>query len=136
MTFTCQTVNDLSAAAKQLLSGYPASRVFAFYGQMGAGKTTFIKAICRQLGANEIVQSPSFAIINEYTTHSEESLYHFDFYRIKRAEEAFDIGYEEYIYSGSYCFLEWPELIEQLLPADVIKVTIAVEPDGCRKIEF
>ena len=136
MTFTCQTVSDLSTAAKQLLSGYPTSRIFAFYGQMGAGKTTFIKEICRQLGAKEIVQSPSFAIINEYTTHSGESLYHFDFYRIKKTEEAFDIGYEDYIYSGNYCFLEWPELIEGLLPEDVVRVRITVEADESRTIEF
>jgi tRNA threonylcarbamoyladenosine biosynthesis protein TsaE len=136
MFITCKTESNLTAAAKRLLSSHPNSRVFAFYGEMGAGKTTFIKAICRQLEAKEIVQSPSFAIINEYTTYSGESLYHFDFYRIKKSEEAFDIGYEEYIYSGNYCFLEWPELIEELLPADVVRVTIAVEPDGSRKIGF
>jgi len=135
MTFTCKTVDDLPAAAKQLLSSFPLSRVFAFYGQMGAGKTTFIKEICRQLGAIEIVQSPSFAIINEYTTLSGGSLYHFDFYRIKKSEEAYDIGFEEYIDSGNHCFLEWPELIEELLPGDVVRVRISVQPDDSRRLE-
>jgi len=134
MTFLCPTVNDLSAAAKQLLSSFPLSRVFAFYGKMGAGKTTFIKVICRQLGARDIVQSPSFAIINEYKTNMGDSLFHFDFYRIKKQQEVFDIGYEEYMYSGNYCFIEWPELVEELLPADVVRVGISGEPE--RNIEF
>lgn len=91
---------------------------------MGAGKTTFIKAICHELGVADIVQSPTFSIINEYKTTTGESLFHFDFYRIKKLEEVFDIGYEDYIYSGSYCFLEWPELIEPLLPEDTVRINI------------
>jgi tRNA threonylcarbamoyladenosine biosynthesis protein TsaE len=91
---------------------------------MGAGKTTFIKAICHELGVTDIVQSPTFSIINEYKTTTGESLFHFDFYRIKKLEEVFDIGYEDYIYSGSYCFLEWPELIEPLLPEDTVRINI------------
>jgi len=101
---------------------------------MGAGKTTFIKVICHQLGATDIVQSPSFAIINEYITRAGESLYHFDFYRIKKVEEVYDIGYEDYLFSGNYCFIEWPELVEELLPAGVVRVTISGE--GQRAIEF
>ena len=104
---------------------------------MGAGKTTLIKVLCRELGVEDIVQSPSFAIINEYKTLAGESVFHFDFYRIKKPEEIFDMGYEEYLYSGSYCFIEWPELMEDLLPEEVIKVSIGVdEINGERLIGF
>ena len=132
--FVSGSENDLIIGAKKLIDQYPSSRVFAFYGKMGAGKTTFIKVLCHHLGAIDIVQSPSFAIINEYQTNSGESLFHFDFYRIKKMEEAFDIGYEDYFYSGSYCFIEWPELIEELLPEGTIKVFIS--GDSERVIEF
>jgi len=101
---------------------------------MGAGKTTFIKAISSVLGAVDVVQSPSFPIINEYKTSTGDSIFHFDFYRIRKTEEVFDIGYEEYIYSGSYCFIEWPELMEDLLPDDVVKVKIRGKDQ--RQIEF
>jgi len=101
---------------------------------MGAGKTTFIKAISSVLGAIDVVQSPSFTIINEYKTSTGDSIFHFDFYRIRKTEEVFDIGYEEYIYSGSYCFIEWPELMEDLLPDDVVKVKIRGKDQ--RQIEF
>ena len=101
---------------------------------MGAGKTTFIKVICHYLGATDIVQSPSFAIINEYQTNQGESLFHFDFYRIKKIEEAYDIGYEDYFYSGSYCFIEWPELVEELLPENTVRVYISGDQE--RTIEF
>ncbi len=114
-------------AAGKLLEFFPAARVFAFYGNMGAGKTTFIKAICEVLGVTDIVQSPSFSIVNEYKTFSGDSIFHFDFYRIKKTVEVFDIGYEDYLYSGCYCFLEWPELIESLLPEDTIRIRIAGE---------
>src|SRR5512138_3196733 len=117
--------NELPGVARTLLNAYPDSRVFAFYGQMGAGKTTFIKVLCKTLGVPDIVQSPTFAIINEYKLDSGESVFHFDFYRIKKVEEAFDIGYEDYIYSGHYCFIEWPELIEGLLPEDAVRVIIS-----------
>jgi tRNA threonylcarbamoyladenosine biosynthesis protein TsaE len=121
-------------AAEKLLSACPGKRVFAFYGKMGSGKTTFIKAIAAVLGAIDVVQSPSFAIINEYKTREGESLFHFDFYRIRNTQEVFDIGYEDYLFSGSYCFIEWPELVEELLPADVVKVSITGEDE--RRIEF
>jgi len=124
VTIIVQSEADLIPAAKQLVEAYPGSRVFALYGQMGAGKTTFIKAICHELGVTDVVQSPTFSIINEYKTTQGESIFHFDFYRIKKLEEVFDIGYEDYLYSGSYCFLEWPELIESLLPEDTIRVRI------------
>jgi len=101
---------------------------------MGAGKTTFIKVISSVLGAVDVVQSPSFAIINEYKTTTGDSIFHFDFFRIRKTEEVFDIGYEEYIYSGAYCFIEWPELVEALLPADVVKVWISGDDE--RRIKF
>lgn len=134
--FTCRTEEDLLPAAEKLLVSYPDSRVFAFYGKMGAGKTTFIKAVCRELGVEDLVQSPSFAIIHEYKSNA-GSLFHFDFYRIKTTEEVFDLGYEDYFFSGSYCFIEWPGFIEELLPDDVIRVTIEVdEEEGLRVINF
>ena len=132
--FISKSEDDLIIGAKRLIDQYPSSRVFAFYGKMGVGKTTFIKVLCQHLGAVDIVQSPSFAIINEYKTQTEESIFHFDFYRIKKTEEAFDIGYEDYFYSGSWCFIEWPELIEELLPEGTVKVSITGEQD--RLIEF
>jgi tRNA threonylcarbamoyladenosine biosynthesis protein TsaE len=133
----CKTENDLDPVAEKLLLTYPSYRVFAFYGKMGAGKTTFIKVLCRRLGAIDIVQSPSFSIINEYKTRQGESIFHFDFYRIKKIEEAFDIGYEDYFYSGSYCFIEWPEMIEPLLPENCVRIRIAeTGENGEREVEF
>ena len=103
--------------------------VFAFYGKMGAGKTTFIKALCKLLGVEDEVNSPTFAIINEYRSQTTaELIYHFDFYRIKKLEEVYDLGYEDYFYSGALCFIEWPELVEELLPLDAKKVTITEPP--------
>ena len=134
MLLTCKTETDLLPAAQQLLAAYPGRKVFAFYGPLGAGKTTFIKVLCRLLGATDIVQSPSFAIINEYKIPTGESLFHFDFYRIKNLEEIFDIGYEDYLYSGAYCFIEWPEQMEELLPEEVVRVRISGERE--RVIEF
>lgn len=131
-------ITDLSAlqkSAKQLLNHFPEERVFAFYGAMGAGKTTFIKAICHELGSSDYVTSPTFALINEYTTVGNSVIYHFDFYRIKKIEEAFDLGYEDYIYSGNYCFIEWPEMIEQLLPEGIVEVRIKEDSKGIRLVE-
>lgn len=109
--------------------------VFAFYGAMGAGKTTFIRAVCEELGVRETVTSPTFAIINEYRGREGESIYHFDFYRINKLEEAFDFGYEDYFYSGNLCFIEWPELVEPLLPENTVKVYIAENDKGARIIK-
>ncbi|HAQ18724.1 MAG TPA: tRNA (adenosine(37)-N6)-threonylcarbamoyltransferase complex ATPase subunit type 1 TsaE [Prolixibacteraceae bacterium] len=131
-------ISDLSAlgeSVKLLLNTFPEDRVFAFYGAMGAGKTTFIKALCRELGSTDNVTSPTFALINEYTTSSGSVIYHFDFYRIKKMEEAFDLGYEDYIYSGNYCFIEWPEMIEPLLPEGIIEVRIREGKKGIRLVE-
>jgi tRNA threonylcarbamoyladenosine biosynthesis protein TsaE len=131
-------IKDISAlqeTAKQLLNYFPEDRIFALYGGMGAGKTTFIKAICHELGSADYVTSPTFALINEYTTNEGAVIYHFDFYRIKKLEEAFDLGYEDYIYSGNYCFIEWPEMIESLLPEGIIQVKIGETGSGSRIIE-
>jgi tRNA threonylcarbamoyladenosine biosynthesis protein TsaE len=116
----------LPAAAKRILEYTSGQKLLAFYGSMGAGKTTIIKAICRILGAGDIVTSPTFTMINEYKTKDDEIIYHIDFYRIKKAEEAFDFGIEEYFSSGSYCFMEWPELIGGILPAETVKIKITV----------
>ena len=128
-------VSALQDTAKQLLNYFPEDRIFAFYGGMGAGKTTFIKAICHELGSADYVTSPTFALINEYSTSDGAVIYHFDFYRIKKLEEAFDLGYEDYIYSGNYCFIEWPEMIESLLPEGNIQVKIRETGSGSRIIE-
>ena len=109
-------------------------RVFLFYGSMGAGKTTFIRAICEELGVEESVNSPTFAIVNEYRSGEGDPIYHFDFYRINKEEEAYDFGYEDYFYSGELSFVEWPEKIENLLPEDAVTVSITEQPDGTREV--
>jgi len=132
----CKTIEDYLNAGKIILKTFPENKVFAFYGRMGVGKTTLIKAICSYLGVKELVNSPSFAIINEYKSASAESIFHMDYYRIKNIKEAFDIGYEDYIYSESYCFIEWPEKIEELLPEDIVNITITEDELGKRIISF
>jgi tRNA threonylcarbamoyladenosine biosynthesis protein TsaE len=134
LNITCHSLSELPGIAWKLLEAFPDSRVFAFYGKMGAGKTTFIKVLCHQLGATDVVQSPSFTIVNEYKTNDGGSIYHFDFYRIRKQEEVMDIGYEEYFFSGNFCFIEWPEKIGHLLPKDVVRVSISGDPE--RIIEF
>ena len=104
---------------------------------MGAGKTTFIKAVCEELGVDDVITSPTFAIVNEYRSDATgELIYHFDFYRIKKLDEVYDMGYEDYFYSGALCLIEWPELVEELLPGDALKVTIAEQGDGGRTVTF
>lgn len=111
-------------------------RVWAFYGKMGAGKTTFTKALCEELGVDDVVNSPTFAIVNEYhSLRLDAPVFHFDFYRIRRVEEAFDIGVDDYFYSGNLCLIEWPELIEDILPEDVVRITIEELPDGTRVVK-
>lgn len=136
MTIRIESTDGLAAAARQFVEAMGERRVFAFYGKMGAGKTTFIKAICEEMGVDDVITSPTFAIVNEYETSEEDTIYHFDFYRIKKIEEVYDMGYEEYFYSGNLCFIEWPELIEDLLPEDATKVTIEEAEDGSRVISF
>lgn len=128
-------IESIADAAKRFVDNMGAGKVFAFYGKMGAGKTTFIKAVCECLGVEDVITSPTFAIVNEYSSaESGDTIYHFDFYRIKKIEEVYDMGYEEYFYGGGYCFIEWPELIEDLLPETAVKVTIEEEPDGSRVV--
>lgn len=132
-------INDLDTirqAAKEFVAAMDDRTVFAFRGKMGAGKTTFIKAICEELGVEDVINSPTFAIINEYRSDATgELIYHFDFYRINKLSEAEDIGTEDYFYSGALCFIEWPEKIEDLLPGDVVEVTITEDADGSRTVE-
>ena len=129
-----ENIDDIASAARKFIDEMGENCVFAFYGKMGAGKTTFIKAICEALGVTDPVASPTFAIVNEYADAQGQPIYHFDFYRIKNLREAYDIGCEEYFYSGYPCFIEWPEMIEELLPEDAVKVTIEVLEDEARVV--
>lgn len=129
------SVDNISSVAKEFIELMGDDTIFAFYGKMGAGKTTFIKALCKELGVEDEVNSPTFAIVNEYRSETTaELIYHFDFYRIKNVEEVYDLGYEDYFYSGALCFIEWPELIEELLPEDTKKISIEENNDGERII--
>ena len=132
MEIRIKSIEKISVAAKEFVAAIGERKVFAFYGKMGAGKTTFIKAVCEELGVEDVINSPTFAIVNEYVDGQGEPVYHFDFYRIKNLQEVMDLGYEDYVYSGHVCFMEWPELIENLLPDDAVKVTIEEEIDGGR----
>ena len=123
-TFKIGSVEVLTEVSDYLISLRDEADVIAFYGSMGAGKTTLIKNLCHRMGVTDEVNSPTFAIVNEYVTEDGESVYHFDFYRIKKLEEAYDIGYENYFYSGNLCLIEWPEMIEPLLPEKYIRVEI------------
>ena len=152
MEIKIQDLDHIREAAREFISHIGERRVFAFYGKMGAGKTTFVKAICEELGVQDVITSPTFAIVNEYETPSNSpclggdqksslsredlggSIYHFDFYRIKKLEEVYDMGFEDYFYSGALCFIEWPELIEDILPDDAVRVTITEQEDGTRMV--
>ena len=128
-------MDNIREAAKQFIANIGDSTVFAFYGNMGAGKTTFVKAVCEELGVDDVITSPTFSIVNEYRSEQTgELIYHFDFYRVKKIEEVYDMGFEDYFYSGALCFIEWPELCEEVLPDDTVKVSINEEPDGSRTI--
>jgi len=120
-------IDDLNKVADSLLEKFPDKKIFALYGEMGAGKTTLIKSICENLGVIDTVSSPTFAIINVYKTTEEKDIYHFDLYRLNTIEEFYDIGYEDYFFSDSYCFIEWPEKIEGLLPDEIVRVYIEVD---------
>ena len=130
------SLNNIEEAAKWFLEQLGDRTIVAFYGGMGAGKTTFIKAVCQQLGVEDNITSPTFAIVNEYADGEGYPIYHFDFYRIKKVSEVIDISFDEYIYSGNLCLMEWPELIEELLPDDAVRVEIAETADGNREITF
>ena len=135
MEIKIQSLEQIHEAAREFISAMGDNTVFALYGKMGAGKTTFVKALCEELGVSDVITSPTFAIVNEYRSDENgELIYHFDFYRINKPSEAEDIGTEDYFYSGALCFIEWPELVEELLPGDAVKVTIEELEDGTRKI--
>jgi len=134
MKIKIESLETIDNAATQFVEAMGDNTVFAFHGPMGAGKTTFITAICKKLGIEDVINSPTFAIVNEYRSDSGELIYHFDFYRINKIEEVYDFGYEDYFYSGSICFIEWPEKIESLLPHDTINVTIEELEDGTREV--
>lgn len=132
MTILIKDKKHLHAAARELLRQTGGKKIIAFYGPMGSGKTTIIKSICEILGATDIVTSPTFTLVNEYKTETGESLFHFDFYRIRKTEEVFDFGIEEYFSSGSWCFMEWPELVEDILPEETVRIRITVTDDDQR----
>lgn len=137
MTIHITSLESIREAAHQFIAAMGDNTVFAFYGKMGAGKTTFIKALCEELGVTDVINSPTFAIVNEYRSDTTgELIYHFDFYRIRKLEEVYDMGYEDYFYSGALCFIEWPELVEEVLPGDAVSVRIDEEADGSRSLTF
>lgn len=135
MRIEIPSIDKLQEAARQFVCQMGDAKVFAFYGKMGAGKTTFIKAICQELGVEDVITSPTFALVNEYTAGDGSPIFHFDFYRVKKLEEVYDMGYEDYFYSGALCLMEWPELVEELLPQDAVAVTIHANADGSRSID-
>lgn len=151
MEIKIENIDTIAQSAREFVAAIGENRVLAFYGKMGAGKTTFIKAVCEVLGVDDVITSPTFAIVNEYGISPEActaegdvkkaiddgsltTVYHFDFYRIKKLEEVYDMGYEDYFYSGQLCFMEWPELIEELLPEDAVIVRIEENADGTRTV--
>ena len=140
MKIEIKSIEEIQSGARTFVEHIGEHRVFAFYGPMGAGKTTFIRAVCEQLGVREPVTSPTFAIVNEYEVSDDkqaslQKIFHFDFYRLRRLQEAYDIGLEDYLYSGHLCFIEWPELIEELLPEDAVSITIEADPaSGARRV--
>jgi tRNA threonylcarbamoyladenosine biosynthesis protein TsaE len=135
-TLTLKSLSDLSVVADKFIRQTKDKKVFAFFGPMGVGKTTFIKALCNELGVVEIVTSPTFALVNEYQTAEGKIIYHFDFYRINKIEEAYDFGYEDYFYSDNYCFIEWPDKVAELLPKHIVFVQMIENEDGSRTINF
>ncbi len=135
MEITIQSLDEIKEAARSFIEAMGNCAVFAFYGKMGVGKTTFIKALCKELGVTDVITSPSFAIVNEYRSERlGKPVYHFDFYRIKKLEEVYDMGYEDYFYSDALCLVEWPELVEDLLPEGTAKVTITEMDKGTRRL--
>ncbi len=137
MKIHIHTLDDINEAAKKFVAAMDQNTVFAFRGKMGAGKTTFIKAVCEELGVEDAITSPTFSIVNEYRSDTTgELIYHFDFYRIEKLEEVYDMGFEDYFYSGALCFIEWPELIEALLPGDAVEVIVEEDESGVRTLTF
>ncbi len=135
-TITINGIEDYPQAAREFVRLLDRGRIFAFYGKMGSGKTTFIKSICEELGVEDSINSPTFAIVNEYEDRNQNTIYHFDFYRIKSIEEVYNMGYEEYLYGDAICFMEWPELIEELLPEETVKVFVEETEGGARSVKI
>ncbi|MDT8400803.1 MAG: tRNA (adenosine(37)-N6)-threonylcarbamoyltransferase complex ATPase subunit type 1 TsaE [Bacteroidales bacterium] len=136
MQIIIENAGMLDRAAEEFIKHTRGYNIFAFYGSMGAGKTSLIKAICKKMGITDTATSPSFTLVNEYASLSNEIIYHFDFFRIKTQEEVFDFGFEEYLDSGAILFMEWPEKVENLLPDETLKVYIRVNPDESRTVEI
>lgn len=146
MEMKISSLTAINDTAREFIRTIGSARVLAFYGKMGAGKTTFIKAVCEELGVQDVITSPTFAIVNEYSVGDgagkeigispDDVIYHFDFYRIKKLEEVYDMGYEDYFYSGNLCLIEWPELIEELLPEDALCITVSENEDETRSITY
>ncbi len=134
MNIKIESVERIHDSARQFIDEMGTNKIFAFYGKMGAGKTTFIKAVCEALGVTDVINSPTFAIVNEYLDGNGQTIYHFDFYRIKKPSEVLDIGFEDYINSDALCFMEWPEMIEEFLPEETVRLYIEEEDDGSRTI--
>ena len=135
-TITINGIEDYPQAAREFVERLDKGRIFAFYGKMGSGKTTCIKSICEELGVEDSINSPTFAIVNEYEDRNQNTIYHFDFYRIKSIEEVYNMGYEEYLYGDAICFMEWPELIEELLPEETVKVFVEETEGGARSVKI
>lgn len=135
-TIKINSLEEYPKAAREFIEQMNGRRIFAFYGKMGSGKTTFIKSLCEEMGVTDTINSPTFAIVNEYEDREQNTIFHFDFYRIKSIAEVYNMGYEEYIYSGAYCFMEWPELVEELLPEETVRVEIEEAEDKRRVIRI
>ena len=137
MKIRIDSLDHIHEAAREFIAAMGDNTVFAMYGKMGAGKTTFTKAVCECLGVEDVINSPTFAIVNEYRSDSGELIYHFDFYRIKKSWKKYTTWATKTIfYSGALCFIEWPELVEELLPGNTVKVTIEENEDGSRTVSF
>ena len=136
MTITIKSIESIADSAREFIAQMGDRKVFAFYGAMGAGKTTFVKALCEAMGVTDTVNSPTFAIVNEYDTPSGHPIYHFDFYRINKLQEAIEIGLYDYLDSGCLCIMEWPENIEELLPEETLKVYFTINPDQSRTLRW
>ena len=134
MTIPNYNEDELQEVARKLIGNFRHLKVWCFYAEMGAGKTTLTKAICKELGVRDEMSSPTFSIVNEYMTDKAEDIYHFDFYRLKDIEEAMDIGVEDYLFSGKLCLLEWPEIIEPLLPDEYLQISIKLVGDNTRSL--
>lgn len=135
-TYKATSLNDLKIIAEKLVIDFGSKKVITFFGQMGVGKTTLIKELCKVLGVKDATNSPTFSIVNEYQSTKKKAVYHFDFYRIEEEEEVYDLGYEDYFYSDSFCFIEWPEKIPNLIPEDVVKLYLKLDDENNRLISI